>query len=75
MNETSQTCSLPQNPYPYYQHMRERQPVFYHQEQEAWEVFRYADVERVFTDYQTFSSRTFTRSTGWTRQNSSAIGV
>jgi cytochrome P450 len=58
MNETSQTCSLPQNPYPYYQHMRERQPVFYHQEQEAWEVFRYADVERVFTDYQTFSSRT-----------------
>src|SRR5215471_796558 len=58
MNDTSQTCSLPPNPYPYYQHMRERQPVFYHQEQEAWEVFRYADVERVFTDYQTFSSRT-----------------
>jgi cytochrome P450 len=58
MNETSQTCSLPQNPYPYYQHMREQQPVFYHQEQEVWQVFRYADVERVFTDYQTFSSRT-----------------
>ncbi len=58
MNETSQTCSLPQNPYPYYQHMREQQPIFYDQEQDVWQVFRYADVERVFTDYQIFSSRT-----------------
>ena len=58
MNETPQTCSLPPNPYPYYQQMRERQPVFYQHEQETWQVFRYADVERVFTDYQTFSSRT-----------------
>jgi cytochrome P450 len=46
------------NPYPYYQHMREQQPVFYDHEQEIWQVFRYADVERVFTDYRTFSSQT-----------------
>ena len=58
MNDMPQTCSVPPNPYPYYQHMREQQPVCYHQEQDAWQVFRYADVERVFTDYQIFSSRT-----------------
>ena len=58
MHDTTQTLSQPQNPYPYYQRMREQQPVFYDQEQDAWQVFRYADVERVFTDYQTFSSRT-----------------
>ena len=46
------------NPYPFYQHMREQQPVFYDQEQQVWQVFRYAEVSRVFTDYQTFSSRT-----------------
>lgn len=55
---TPETAFQAQNPYPYYQHMREQQPVFYDQEQEAWLVFRYADVERVFTDYQTFSSKT-----------------
>ena len=58
MNNPSQTFSQPQNPYPYYQSMREQQPVFYDQDQQAWQVFRYADVERVFTEYQTFSSRT-----------------
>lgn len=58
MNETAQTLSQPQNPYPYYQQMREQQPVFYDQEQQIWQVFRYADAERVFTDYRTFSSQT-----------------
>jgi len=58
MNDASQACYEPQNPYPSYRRMREQQPVFYHHEQEAWQVFRYADVERVFTDVQTFSSRT-----------------
>lgn len=46
------------NPYPFYQHMREQQPVFYDQDQQVWQVFRYAEVLRVFTDPQTFSSRT-----------------
>ncbi len=58
MNDTSQALYQPENPYPYYRQMREQQPVFFHQEQQAWQVFRYSDVERVFTDYQTFSSQT-----------------
>ena len=59
MSDTRQKAAyLAHNPYPYYQQMREQQPVFYDQEQEVWLVFRYADVERVLTDYQTFSSRT-----------------
>jgi len=58
VNETLQALYQPQNPYPYYQSMREQQPVFYDPDQQAWQVFRYADVERVFTEYQTFSSRT-----------------
>jgi cytochrome P450 len=58
MNKACQVGYEPQNTYPYYRQMREQQPVFYHHEQDAWQVFRYADVERVFTDVQTFSSRT-----------------
>jgi cytochrome P450 len=58
MNDTTQTLSQTQNPYPYYQYMREQQPVFYDPDRQAWQVFRYAEVSRVFTDYQTFSSRT-----------------
>ena len=58
MNDTSAAVYQPQNPYPYYRQMREQQPVFYDQESQTWQVFRYADVERVFTEYQTFSSRT-----------------
>ncbi len=58
MNDTTQTLSQPQNPYPSYQRMREQQPVFYDPEQQAWLVFRYAEVSRIFTAHQTFSSRT-----------------
>ncbi len=59
MSDTLQaTSSLGHDPYPYYRQMREQHPVFYDQDQQEWQVFRYADVERVFTDYQTFSSRT-----------------
>lgn len=58
MSNTSAAVYQPQNPYPYYRQMREQQPVFYDQKGQAWQVFRYADVERVFTDYRTFSSQT-----------------
>lgn len=58
MNETPAAVYQPQNPYPYYRQMREQQPVFFDQEQQAWQVFRYTDVERVLTDYRTFSSQT-----------------
>jgi cytochrome P450 len=46
-----------QDPYPYYRAMRAHHPVVYDQGQAAWLVFRHADVERVLTDYPTFSSR------------------
>src|SRR5215472_17360645 len=58
MNDACQASYELQNPDPSYRQMREQQPVFYQHEQDAWQVFRYADVERVFTDSQTFSSRT-----------------
>src|SRR5215471_14118199 len=58
MNDACQASYELQNPYPYYRQMREQQPVFYSHEQDAWQVFRYADVERVFSDVQTFSSQT-----------------
>jgi cytochrome P450 len=45
------------DPYPYYRAMRAHHPVHYDRGQAAWLVFRHADVERVLTDYQTFSSR------------------
>ena len=48
---------LAHNPYPYYQWMREQQPVVYNQDLEEWLVFRYEDVERVLTEYETFSSQ------------------
>ena len=48
---------LTHDPYPYYQQMREQQPVVYDQDREEWLVFRYEDVERVLTEYETFSSR------------------
>jgi cytochrome P450 len=48
---------LAQDPYPYYQRMREQQPVVYDQDRDEWFVFRYEDVERVLTEYETFSSQ------------------
>jgi cytochrome P450 len=32
-------------------------PTFYDQQRQAWQVFRYAEVERVLSDYTTFSSK------------------
>lgn len=37
--------------------MRRQSPVFYDSERESWMVFSYQDVKRVFSDWQTFSSR------------------
>ena len=52
-----QPLFLAHDPYPFYQQMREQQPVVYDQGQEVWRVFRYDDVERVLTEYETFSSQ------------------
>jgi len=58
MSNTLRSILQLHDPYPTYWRMRQQQPVVYDQEQQAWLVFRYADVERVFSDGQTFSSRT-----------------
>ncbi len=43
-------------PYDWYRSMRATQPVFYNSQYNVWHVFRYNDVERVLTEYATFSS-------------------
>src|SRR5213078_4692907 len=37
--------------------MRESAPIFYTSGRNTWQVFRYADVQRVLTDYTSFSSQ------------------
>ena len=48
---------LRRNPYRAYAHMREASPVFREPTNGLWLVFGYADVKRVLTDHQAFSSR------------------
>ncbi|HEV2662380.1 MAG TPA: cytochrome P450, partial [Ktedonobacteraceae bacterium] len=43
-------------PYDWYRSMRATQPVFFDPQYNVWHVFRYNDVERVLTEYATFSS-------------------
>jgi cytochrome P450 len=59
MSTTQPPCFLllAHDPYPYYQRMREQQPVVYDQDRDVWFVFRYEDAERVLTEYETFSSQ------------------
>ncbi|NMF66996.1 cytochrome P450 [Brasilonema octagenarum] len=45
------------NPYPWLAKMRQEAPVFYDKEQQAWMMFRYDDVERVSSQWKTFSSK------------------
>lgn len=42
--------------YDWYHQMRETQPVFFDPKMQAWNIFRYDDVERVLNDHTTFSS-------------------
>jgi cytochrome P450 len=44
--------------YDWYRQMRADQPVFRNPESQVWHIFRYADVARVLSDYETFSSAT-----------------
>jgi cytochrome P450 len=43
-------------PYEWYRTMRATQPVYQHPDWGGWQVFRYADVARVLSEYSTFSS-------------------
>src|SRR5438270_7924881 len=44
------------NPFPWYRLMRETQPVYYNPQYHFWQVFGYEDVQRVLSDYTSFSS-------------------
>jgi cytochrome P450 len=44
------------DPWPVWKRMREEAPVYYNEQHDFYAVSRFADVERVFTDPQTFSS-------------------
>lgn len=44
------------DPYPWYRTMRHDAPVFHDPRDGSWNVFRFADVQRVLQDHQTFSA-------------------
>jgi len=44
------------DPFPWYETMRENDPVRYDEDRGCWDVFRYDDVKRVLSDHETFSS-------------------
>ncbi len=45
------------DPFTTYRHMRENQPVYYDPTRGTWNVFRHADVLRILSDYDAFSSQ------------------
>ena len=44
------------DPFDWYARMRRESPVRYDESRKMWDVFEYEDVDRVLTDYETFSS-------------------
>lgn len=61
---TSNQPFIHNNPFPrsgerfsWYAKMRRESPVFYNFTNKAWMVFRYEDVKRILSDWQTFSSK------------------
>nr|WGD59551.1 hypothetical protein P5660_12760 [Bacillus velezensis] len=53
---TSLTKIRQQQPYKWYQTMRETSPVHYNEKEDCWEIFTYDEVKRVISDYSHFSS-------------------
>lgn len=45
------------NPFPWYQSMRQNQPVYFNEENFSWSVFGYKDAQRVLSDSKLFSSQ------------------
>ncbi len=45
------------DPFPWYRAMRAEAPVGYNEQTGMWRVFRYADVQRVLSEFETFSSQ------------------
>jgi cytochrome P450 len=44
------------DPYPVFRRLRDEAPLYYNERYRFWALSRYADVERAFVDWQTFSS-------------------
>ncbi|HEV2579655.1 MAG TPA: hypothetical protein VGT44_02285, partial [Ktedonobacteraceae bacterium] len=55
MSTTASPMSL--DPTPWFRMMRESSPVFRNPRTQGWMVFRYNDVQRVLSEYSTFSSQ------------------
>jgi cytochrome P450 len=47
----------PMTPFPWYAAMRAQAPVVFNPDTMGWQLFRYADVQRVLSDYEYFTSR------------------
>ena len=45
------------DPFPFYRRMRQTNPIYHDVERQSWNIFRYEDVQRVLSDYDTFSSQ------------------
>ena len=45
------------DPFPWYETMRETDPVRYDEDRDCWDVFRYDDIDRVLCNHESFSSR------------------
>ncbi len=56
MNDLS-TIERNLDPFPVYAQMREHQPVYYNADRYSWNVFSYNLVQRVLSEYETFSSQ------------------
>lgn len=44
------------DPYPAFRRLRDEAPIYYNERYDVWALSRYADVERGFVDWETFSS-------------------
>jgi pulcherriminic acid synthase len=50
------SAEFAKNPYPFYDSMREKYPLYFHEATNSYIISRYSDVERAFRD-PAFSSR------------------
>jgi cytochrome P450 len=44
------------DPYPIFRRLRDEAPIYYNERYRFWALSRYADVEKAFVNWQTFSS-------------------
>ena len=47
-----------ESPYEWYKKMRENSPIYYDEDRQTWDIFLYDDIQKILSDYKTFSSRT-----------------